>query len=239
MVVYIDDRENPTLIHALLGRLGNVDTEPQGKGKVKRLSTGDYVIGSWGIEAKEINDLYRSILGIGRNRNLTQQLADLCDAYEYPILAVYGGRLKPYFGKRVGNKTVASEMMKMRGVIRNFKLNLYARFPKIRYIEFATMEEYIEWIVCSHTKLAVKNAIAVEKKIRRSGDLSEDYRVMMLASIPGVTIDSAHALLTEFGSLKNIMLTKTNRKALTKVMGISNPTADRIISIREDYLNKV
>ena len=235
MVVYIDDRENPALIHSLLGRLGDADTESNGKGKVKRLSTGDYVIGSWGIEAKEINDLYRTILGIGRNRNLTQQLADLCDAYEYPILAVYGTQLKPFFRGRTSKKVVAQEIMKMKGVIRNFKMNMYARFPKIRYIEFATMEDYVQWIITSHTKLAVNNAIAADKKMRRSGNFSEDYRAVMLATIPGVSLESAHALLKEFGSLRNILLKKNNKKSLTKVKGISNPTAERIISVREDY----
>jgi len=235
VVVYIDDRENPALIHLLLGRLGDAELSSKGAGKVKRLATGDYVIGSWGVEAKEINDLYRSILGIGRNRNLTQQLADLCDAYEYPILAVYGSQLKPYFTRGTSKKTVAQEVMKMKGVIRNFKLNLYARFPKVRYIEFATMEDYVDWIVTSHTKLTISKAIATQKRIRRSGDFSEDYRAVMLATIPGVTLDSAHALLKEFGSLRNLLLKKTNKKALTKVRGISNPTAERILSIREDY----
>mgnify|MGYP003118450862 CR=1 FL=1 len=227
VVVYIDDRENPALIKGLLDRLDS-------DGQVKRLSSGDYVIGSWGIEAKEINDLYRSVLGIGRKRNLTHQLADLCDAYEYPIL-VYGTQLKPYFRGRATKKVVAQEIMKMKGVIRNFKLNLYARFPKVRYIEFATMEDYIDWIIVSHTKLSVNAALATPRKIRRKGNLDEDYRAVMLSSIPGCSIESAHALLKEFGSLRNILLAKTNKKALTKVKGITNPTAERILSLREPY----
>lgn len=228
MVVYIDDRENPILIKSLLERL-------KSDAQVKRLSTGDYVLGSWGVEAKELNDLYRTILGIGRTRNLTQQLADLCDAYEYPILAVYGTQLKPYFRRRVTKKVVAQEIMKMKGVIRSFKLSMYVRFPKIRYIEFSTMEDYIEWLVVSHTKLAIKSALATPKNIRRKGNYKDDYRAVMLATIPGCTVTSAHALLKEFGSLRNILLAKTNRKALTKVKGITNPTADRILSIREPY----
>ena len=57
-MLLIDDRENPKVINKLLMRLGEENTQ------VLRMASSDYRIGSWGIEAKEINDLYRSILGL-------------------------------------------------------------------------------------------------------------------------------------------------------------------------------
>ena len=68
-MLYIDDRENPVVSKAIVAILGDREVDGKGNSVVKRLSTGDYVMGKWGIEAKEINDLYRTILGIGRNRN--------------------------------------------------------------------------------------------------------------------------------------------------------------------------
>ena len=61
MVVFVDDRENDLVKHKLIARMGDRKTDPKGAVEIKRLTVADYVIGDWGIEAKEINDLYHSI----------------------------------------------------------------------------------------------------------------------------------------------------------------------------------
>ncbi len=58
-MLVIDDRENEIVIEKIQRRMVNDCV-------VKRLISGDYIIGDMGIEAKEINDLYRSIMGFGR-----------------------------------------------------------------------------------------------------------------------------------------------------------------------------
>ena len=78
------------VVNKLLMRMGANNV------KVCRMASADYQIGKWGIEAKEINDLYRSILGIGRNRTIVAQLRDLQENYENPVLLVYGTKLKPW-----------------------------------------------------------------------------------------------------------------------------------------------
>ena len=70
MMLVIDDRENELVINKIQYRMGDDCV-------VKRLNSADYVIGDLGIEAKEINDLYRSIMGIGRSRTIVGQLVDL------------------------------------------------------------------------------------------------------------------------------------------------------------------
>ena len=84
-MLLIDDRENPKVINKLLMRMGEENTQ------VLRMASSDYRIGSWGIEAKEINDLYRSILGLGRNgRTIVHQLRELQNDFDNPMLVVYG-----------------------------------------------------------------------------------------------------------------------------------------------------
>jgi len=233
-VLYIDDRENPVVSKAIVAILGDKEVDGKGNSVVKRLSTGDYVMGKWGIEAKEINDLYRTILGIGRNRNLTQQLADLCDAYETPILAVYGSKLKPYFPNKVTKNTVANEIVKMRRVIYNYKLQLYSRFPKIRLIEFATQKEFIDWLVVSHQQMAIKKVLSAPKSARR-GEIHKDPRIAALCGVRGIDEIKAEALLTQFKSIKQLLLSKRTLKDLMGVRGITKPTAERILALREEY----
>ena len=89
-MLYIDDRENDKVKHKILLRLGDKKHDPKGEAEVRRLKSADYIMGDWGIEAKEINDLYRSILGIGRTRTIAAQLADLSASFDVPMLVVYG-----------------------------------------------------------------------------------------------------------------------------------------------------
>ena len=139
-MLVIDDRENQKLIHELLLVMGDGSQEEKGQAIVKRLPSADYVMGDCGIEAKEINDLYRSIMGIGRTRNITAQLDELQNNYENPMLVVYGTKLKPYFPKfRPTIQQVNKEMTKMRKVIQTFKATFYQKFPQIKYMEVSSM----------------------------------------------------------------------------------------------------
>ena len=234
-MIYADDRENQVLLHALMSRVGDADCDKNGLLSVRRLAAGDYIIGDSGIEAKEINDFYRSILGIGRSRNLNAQLADLCEASDVPMLVVYGTQLKPYFrGKRVARHKVAAEIGKMRGVINNYKMNLYARFPSIRYMEFPPMDDFVTWIATSHNRLAVRGAVG-SKSVSKT-KRSSHPRIAALSSIHGVTEESAINLLRNFGSLKNIFLAKRTIKEFQSIPGISRITARRLVSMSEQFI---
>ena len=101
-MLIVDDRENDLLKHKLLVAMGE-------HVKVKRLISADYIIGEIGIEAKEINDLYHSIMGHGRSRTIVGQLHDLNESFERPMLVVYNTKLKPYV--RGGDRSaIAREM---------------------------------------------------------------------------------------------------------------------------------
>ena len=130
MTVVIDDRENPKVINKMLVAFGDQKYNPAGQAIVKRLQAADYIIGDIGIEAKEINDLWQSILGIGRSRTIYAQLQDLCEAFERPMLVVYGTQIKVY--QRPGTPRQNNRQVHARAhnVIKSFKQELYHRFPK-------------------------------------------------------------------------------------------------------------
>ena len=114
-MIYADDRENEKLLHKLYVACGNRKVDPKGEVMTKRLQYGDYMLGEWVIEAKEINDLYRSILGIGRNgRTINHQLHELSESCDKPFLAIYGTQLKPYFrGRKAKANEISREIAKM------------------------------------------------------------------------------------------------------------------------------
>tara|TARA_R100000900_G_C3331759_1_gene163555 strand:- start:74 stop:778 length:705 start_codon:yes stop_codon:yes gene_type:complete len=234
-VLLIDDRENQKVINKLLMRLGEENTQ------VLRMASSDYRIGSWGIEAKEINDLYRSILGLGRNgRTIVHQLRELQEDFDNPMLVVYGTKLKPYVhGARPSAKQIAIEMSRMKKVNQQFKMTFYQRFPKIKYMELTTMDDFVEWLVINHTQTQVKEATGLnvmEKEIRNAADMSNlDPRVAVLCSLKNISVQNAEDLLKEFGSIPKLLMSKNTQKSLMEVRGIGRYKAQTVLKLRDNY----
>jgi len=233
-VLLIDDRENPKLIAKLLMRMGDAKISDTGEAKVMRMSTADYKMGEWGIEAKEINDLYRSILGIGRSRTIIGQLRDLEKAVTTPMLVVYGTQLKPYVGKKGNRRSAAIEITRMKQIIRQFKLTFYQRFPKFRYMEFPTMDDFVEWLIINHTQINVSAKLTDEMKDAIAKPI-HDQRVQVLSTVSGVSQQDAEKLLQKFGSLPRILHSRMTQKSLMEVEGIGRVKAKNILGLREKY----
>lgn len=229
-MLLVDDRENPKVVNKLLMRMGGERV------KVCRMKSSDYTMGDWGIEAKEINDLYRSIMGFGRTRTIVDQLRDLEEAYEHPFLVVYGTKLRPYIHHgRPTAQALAVEMGRMKKVIKQFKNTFYQRFPKIRFMEVTTMDDFVEWLVVNHTQqgLALHRHVIEEKNAVKKSLL--DSRIQILSSVEGVTVGQAEDLLKKFESIPNILRKGTTQKSLMEIRGLTRRKARAILSLREDY----
>lgn len=227
-MLLIDDRENDKVINKLLMRMGKNDV------KVCRMKASDYTMGTWGIEAKEINDLYRSIMGFGRTRTIVDQLLDLQESCEHPFLVVYGTELKPYIpNQRPNAKLISVEMARMKKVIKQFKAVFYQRFPKIKYMELTTMDEFVEWLVVNHTQQGIAKSRLVYEKQKEIKNADLDLRVQILSSVEGVSVNEAEALLEKFGSIPNILKKKTTQKELMDIDGINRRKAKAILSLRD------
>lgn len=231
-MLIVDDRENDLLIHKLYSVMGK--KENGGHVFVKRLISADYIMGEIGIEAKEINDLYHSILGHGRSRTIMGQLTDLVNNFERPMLVVYGTKLKPYV-RGGGRVAIAREMKKMMAVIKKFKQNLYLAFPQIQYMELSSMDEMVDWLSSMHHNMRVRGvSTAMPTEIVKS-NRTVDPRVAALSSINGVSERAAHELLSEFGSLPRILRSRTSQRQLMRVEGIGRKRAKDILRLRDRY----
>lgn len=232
-MLLVDDRENPKVVNKLLMRMGANNV------KVCRMASADYQIGKWGIEAKEINDLYRSILGIGRNRTIVAQLRDLQENYENPVLLVYGTKLKPWVqgSRRPTAKQIAMEMARMKKVINQFKITFYQRFPKIKYMEVISMDDFVEWLVVNHTQDGMALSNHHPDVIHSVKKFDMDPRIAALSTVQGVTPATAEKLLQKFGSLPGILRSRTTQKSLMEIDGIGRKRAKDILALRNAYEN--
>lgn len=230
-MLLVDDRENPKVVNKLLMRMGN------DKVKVCRLQSADYILGSCGIEAKEINDLYRSIMGFGRTRTIVAQLRDLQEDFENPMLVVYGTQLKPFVvgAKRPTTKMKAMEMARMKKVIQQFKTTFYQRFPKIKYMEVTTMDDFTEYLVVNHSQHEMRlseQSPHIQKAVKTA---ELDPRVAVLTTVEGITPRMAEDLLERFGSIPKLLRSRTTQKEIMKVTGIGRKRARAIIDLRKNF----
>jgi ERCC4-type nuclease len=236
MVLYVDDRENSVVIHKLFARLGDRDQDNRGQVQVKRLPSADYVIGDWGIEAKEINDLYHSIHGHGRSRTIVGQLVDLADDFTVPMLVVYGNKYKPFIPgrkRKPKRSELDDQIVRMKQTVLNFKTTFQLRFPKIQFMQFDTMDDFVTFLVTAHTQKVV---IGVDKPTKDAPKiLTTNPQVLALSSLPGITEQHAIDLLEKFGSLRNILRLRTSQKDLMEIEGIGRKKAKDILSLREQY----
>lgn len=239
-MLLIDDRENPKVIDKILMRMGDAKLDSKGQARVLRMKSSDYRMGDWGIEAKEINDLYRSILGLGRSRTVVDQLKDLEREFENPFLVVYGTKLKPYIpGGRPTARLMAIETARMKKVIQQFKMNFYQRFPNIQYMELATMNEFVDFLVMNHHQINVKSKIGVSKlPLDIQKDIVKtnlDPRIKILSSLDGITPRHAEDLLEKFGSIPKLLSARTTQKSVMEVEGLGREKAKRILGLRDNY----
>lgn len=226
----IDDRENVKVKNKVLMLMGDHQIDKKGQAQVDRLPVGDYIIPEvgWGVEAKEINDLYQSITGQGRSRTVNAQLVDLADHFDIPFLVVYGTQLKPYVRGKPNRRDLAIQMERMKRTIKAFKETLHVRHPKIRFMQLETMDDFVSWLAQNHAQMMMaakkqKNPFVI------SGMVSEkDPRIRMLCGIQGITPFVATNLLEKFGSIKAILDPKVTQKELMKTDGVSRQRARMI-----------
>ena len=240
-MLIMDDRENDLLIHKIIVRMGDAEHDAKGIVKVKRLVSADYIIGKVGIEAKEINDLYHSIMGHGRSRTIIAQLSDLQENFEKPMLVVYGTQLKPFIpgNRRPNRQIIAQEHKKMQAVIKKFKMDFLMKFPKIQFMQLESMDDFVDFLGATHKYVRIRNHMtsAEPEEVSRVKSRSPFTHpsIAALSSIHGITDRMAHDLLIEFGSLRHILRLKTSQRKLMAIAGIGRTRAQAILALRNPY----
>lgn len=227
-MLFVDDRENPKVSNKILMALGDNNLNPTGQARLERLPVGDYTIPDmgWGMEAKEINDLYNSIMGHGRSRTVNAQLVDLADNFDVAFLVVYGTQLKPFVkGRKPTRREMAIQIARMDATIKKFKETLHIRHPKIKFMQVDTMDDFVEWVKTNYTQMIIQGK-RNQNPFLSGGVMEEtDPRVRMLCGVQGITPKIARDLLLQHGSLSKILDKKITQKQLMKTKGITRQRA--------------
>ena len=120
----------------------------------------------------------------------------------------------------------------MVAVIRKFKQEFYSRFPNIRYMEFDSMDEMVQFLSIHHFQKSLSGHLIVPEKIPIPTKNLDD-RVAVLSSVRGVSIKNAEDLLDKFGSIPKILRSRTTQKQLMAVKGIGRKKAKAILELRK------
>ena len=118
-------------------------------------------------------------------------------------------------------------------------MNYFQRFPNIKYMELATMDEFVNFLVMNHHQIDIKGKIGVSKlpsSIQKEiAKKKLDPRIQILSSIDGITVRHAEDLLEKFGSIPKILAARTTQKSIMEIEGIGREKARRILSLRDLY----
>ena len=159
----------------------------------QNLTNGDYHCGDWLIEAKSVDDLMQSM----RNGHLMRQL-DNMDANAGNFGLVVWGNLNDYVTRaksRGSNITHSMALKQMTGflgrIVADFGCLLY-RAPNI--------SEAAAFMVALHEKTYKRASRHGAQAIKRVS--TNDVRVDMLLTIPGVGAEMADAIVEACGSIE-------------------------------------
>jgi ERCC4-type nuclease len=147
----------------------------------ERLLVGDYSAGGAIVERKTVSDLHQSII----RRRFWRQIYRLRRASLRPYLLVEGGSLD------AGPLPAAS----VRGAL------LAVTELDVAVIRSAGKEDSARWLALLAERPYRRRRAA---SVHTSGLASRNVAEGMLAAIPGISVVSARALLTEFGSIANL-----------------------------------
>lgn len=245
MTLLIDDRENDRVAHKILIKLGDASGGGGGDALIRRLKIGDYVFGDWGVEAKEINDLYNSILGRGRSRTVNGQLSELADTFKTPIVVVYGSKWKPFVpGGKPTRKSIAIQIQRMEATVKGWKQTFHQQHPRVRFMQLNTEDEFVDWIVAQYRQRKISKSIGnipigVKQSLAQTRQqlaiVRSDPRIQVLTGMDGINTRVAKDLLSKFGSIPKLLQSGVTQKSLMEIKGVSRNKARKILELREGW----
>lgn len=211
-VVYMDNRETKSAVGQELDRMGNVMI------KLDSLDIGDYVVSDRvAIERKELDDFTSSM--IDNDRDIFDQIADLAESFERPVLIIEGGRgIDALYGRSgINEEAIRSTVQTIAvdfGVSLLFTQDEHETAKNVRSLARREQEE---------------NNQKVNPHTKKETDSMEDIQEYIVSSIPGVGPVTAEDLLREFKTIQSIANADT--ESLMSVDGVGEKTAERIYDI--------
>jgi len=184
----------------------------------KQLVVGDYLSGAACIEAKSINDLFLS----SHSGHLWRQLENMDMNYERFFLLVHGSIAKYIAmaknnGKKVSYSRVQNELLgTIARVMSDFDCQVF-------FTE--NTSEAAMFIVKLHDKLHKPTSRHGAKAIKRVS--TNDVRLDMLLSIPGIGREMAEKLLENCGSIEEMAFPES----LKMIKGLGEVLRGRVVEV--------
>jgi len=162
--------------------------------EVVMLEVGDYVFGPVGVEYKE-DDFLSSVTG----RKMFQQLQELGDNYEYPLLIV-GKNLDELYEETI-NSDSEEKGMHENAFIGTIASMIARGIPPIF---LSNKELAMKIMIKSMEKLTDGKDRRINTAIRPTAKV-EDYQLAILKSFPLMGSKKANIVLNHFGSIEKFM----------------------------------
>jgi len=219
--IIVDDREPLELYKRLEKKVGRFRKKSNLQVEISRdrIEIGDYLLPNGiCIERKSFNDLILSIIS-GR---IWEQIKAISE-YENPMIAITNTNLKwrnMYFSNsRYIHKSYYG-----------FLFTLFTKYPNIKVCHFDDDLDFIDFLNSSIQKIySTKKTSRPIKKFRKATNNLDEIRENILVQIPGLGLEKARDLLSEFGSIREI--SQKSIKQLQYVDGIGKKIAKSIHDI--------
>jgi len=182
------------------------------------LVVGDYLLGGACVEAKSIPDLFQS----SHSGHLWRQLDNMDANYERFFLVVHGSidkyvAIAKKNGKRVSYSKIQNELIgTMARLMSDFECQVF-------YCN--NVSEAASFIVRLHDKLHKPASKHGAQSIRRVA--SNDLRADMLATVPGIGMETAQKMLEKCGSIEEMCFPES----LKEIKGLGTVRRKMIIDI--------
>ena len=182
------------------------------------LVVGDYLLGGACVEAKSISDLFQS----SHSGHLWRQLDNMDANYERFFLVVHGSidkyvAIAKKNGKKVSYSRVQNELIgTLARLMSDFECQVF-------YCN--NVSEAASFIVRLHNKLHKPASKHGAQSIRRVA--SNDLRADMLATVPGIGMETAQKMLEKCGSIEEMCFPES----LKEIKGLGTVRRKLVIDI--------
>lgn len=212
--MYVDIREPPKIVN-LLKKKNRVEFE------LKALPIGDFVKGDVVIERKSIEDFATSI----RSGHLQKQLLQMEENFERPYLIISGKFESLAFNPHYRNWGVAQQ---------NGALAHLTRYRKLKVFQTPNDSQLVDLVTRIMEKSFDGKVVTVlDTELMRDNISSEDIKLRMFCSVPGIGFEKAQVLRNNANILllnkdcSNILKTKD----IVKLDGFGESTAKKVLNI--------
>lgn len=182
------------------------------------LVVGDYLLGGACVEAKSISDLFQS----SHSGHLWRQLDNMDANYERFFLVVHGSidkyvAIAKKNGKKVSYSRIQNELIgTLARLMSDFECQVF-------YCN--NVSEAASFIVRLHDKLHKPASKHGAQSIRRVA--SNDLRADMLATVPGIGMETAQKMLEKCGSIEEMCFPES----LKEIKGLGTVRRKLVIDI--------